>query len=626
MKRQFRAASWTAVGRISAPFLIMGVSLWMLTDVLDPPFLSSLPETIAALPPGLFLLAAAFCGISLWAVARYDGLAHRHFRTRIDPALARQSGLCAIAIAQTVGFGVFTGAAVRWRMLPHLGLKSAMRLSVFVSVTFMSALAFLAALACLILPAPSWAFLPAVVIAAGLPLALITLSFAPVCARIRHHMRIPSLQAVRAILGWAGLDVLAAALAFYILIPAPDLGFAAFLPVFLLALAAAMLSGAPGGVGPFELTLISLLPNVAPADLITAVLVFRTLYYAIPAVLAVLFVFCTKHAPPVAPAPPVPQGQQLAELGVLAQNGGIIRHHRTGSYALWFTQQTATLLFDPASGRAQASLADLKGQAASHALSPCIYKCGARTAVAARKSGWCVVQVAQDCVINLPAFDLSHPDKRGLRRKLRKAQMAGVTVTRAPSGTLPLQAMAAIDTLWQTAQGPARGGTMGRFCPDYLAVQDVYLAHLDGQLIAYASFHSDPSAPCLDLMRQLPDVPQGTMHLLVKTAIDAARTEGKPAFSLAAVPYLPAWSKYSGPFRRSFSNPGLRQFKAGFAPVYVPKYAAAPSAGSLVLALADIASEVHHPRPLPTFGAAHKQHEEYEVALECPPWKGEPNS
>ncbi|MGC1502846.1 MAG: phosphatidylglycerol lysyltransferase domain-containing protein [Sulfitobacter sp.] len=609
------------MARTSAPFLIMAGCLWMLAGVVDFARLSTLPQAMAALLPVQCLLAATFCAISLWAVARYDGLAHRHFRTGIDPSLARKSGFAAIAVAQTVGFGVFSGAAMRWRMLPHIGLKSAMQLSAFVSVTFMTALAFLSALACLILPSPTWTTLPAFACAIALPLAVLTLSFAPACAAIRHRIAFPSLQAVRVILGWAGLDLMAAAFAFYLLIPGGDLDFATFLPVFLLALGAAMLSGAPGGVGPFELTLISLLPQVATADLITAILVFRTLYYAIPAMLAVATVFVTKPPKPDAALPiTAPHGQPVAELGILAQNGGFVQKHVTGSYALWITPQTATMLFDPATGQAAPALAHLKAQAAALSLGACVYKCSARTALTARAQGWSVAKVAQDCLIDLQSYELDQPDKRGLRRKLRKARKAGVRVERATS--LPLHDMSVIDALWQAAQGPARGGTMGRFCCDYLAEQDVYLARLDDRLIAYASFHSDPTAPCLDLMRHMPDLPDGTMHLLVQTAIDAARTNGKTTLCLAAVPYAPPWVKHIGPFRRHFDNPGLRQFKAGFAPTYVPRYAAAPSKPALVLALVDIANEVHRPRPLQTGSRPHEQHEEYVVALKGEPWKG----
>lgn len=622
MKRQLGTVSWAAIGRVSAPFLVMGFSLWLLGGLVDLPRWSALPQSIAALPIGRCLLAGALCAVSLWAVARYDALAHRHFASGVDPALAHKSGFAAIAVAQTAGFGVFTSAAVRWRMLPHIGLKGAMQLSLFVCTTFLVALAFLTALACLFLPAPHWTTLPGLLIAALLPVAILTLSFAPICAPVRHRLRLPSLQIIRDILGWSGLDVVAAAIAFYILIPATGLGFAEFLPVFLLALGAAMLSGAPGGVGPFELTLFALLPQVAATDLVTAILVFRAFYYAVPAVLGVAIVFLSKPSKPKSsPVARAITGQQLAELGILAQNGGLIQHHDSGSYALWRTPQTATLLFDPASGKAAPALAHLKSQAATQGRIACLYKCGARTAVAARRAGWSVARIAQECVVDLPCYDLDDATRRGLRRKLRKARKAGVIATR--STLLPLEQMAAIDAAWQASQGRARGGTMGRFCPAYLATQDVYLAHHEGRLIAYASFHKDPIAPCLDLMRYAPVAADGTMHLLVQSAIETASAEGKSRLSLAAVPQPPDWVNRHAALRRRIENPGLQQFKNSFAPVLRPRYAAAPSKPALVLALADIASEVYAPPALLSGRGTHKQHEKIEVALSRAPWKGE---
>ena len=616
MKQQLRTVTWTALARLSLPFMIMGVSLWLLSGLVEMSLFTTLPTSIAALPFELCLLSMAFCALSLWAVARYDGLAHRHFNTEIPQQLARTSGFAAIAIAQTVGFGVFSGAAVRWRMLPHIGLARAMQLSIFVSITFICALAFLTALASLILPAPDWTALPATLAFLGLPIAAGLISFAPCCAAIRHHIQIPSLRAIRAILGWSALDLMAAALALFILIPAPELTFAVFLPVFLLALGAAMISGAPGGVGPFELTLISLLPQVPTADLICAILVFRTLYYAIPAVLAVIIVFASPRAEPTSKTPirsQIEMTHQAAEHGILAQNAGTRHDHANGSFALWKTAQTATMLFDPMTGSRQAALSELRAQANANTRTACIYKCNPRMAHFTRRKGWHVAKIAEDCLVDLAPYDLATPARRGLRRKLRKAAKSGVTVTRTRS--LPIDKMAEIDAAWQTAQGFARGATMGRFCPDYLQSQDVYLAHSNGKLIAYASFHRHADAPCLDLMRHLPDLPDGTMHLIVQVALDTARSDGKSTLNLAALPALPAWTRRTGPFSRYFDNPGLRQFKSSFAPRYAPRYAAAPSRTALVLALADIATEVHCPRPLVHCPAPHEQDEEYEIAL-----------
>ncbi|KIN61202.1 DUF2156 domain containing protein [Sulfitobacter noctilucae] len=625
MKQVLNALSWTAWGRASLPFLIMGISLWVLGGVLDAGVVATLPASIRSLPVPLLVLATAFCAVSLWAVAAYDGLAHRHFQTGTNSKLARTSGFAAIAIAQTVGFGIVTGAAVRWRMVPALGLAGAMRMSVFVSLTFLTALGVLTALACLILPAPDWTTLPALVFLVVLPLAFLILSFAPVCTVMRNRAPLPSLRAVCAILGWTTLDVMAAALALFVLIPTPELHLASFLPVFLLALGAAMLSGAPGGVGPFELTLIGLLPQVPAADLITGIVVFRTLYYAVPALLAVALAFTARKPAqqPVSTNDPTPDFPLTAELGILAQNNGHVHTHEAGNFALWNTRQTSVLLFDPVTGGAVPALTELKAQAHSRVRTACLYKCGARQALAARMRGWAVMRIAQDCIVDLSAYNVSQPAFSGLRRKLRKAEKAGITVHRPQY--LPLDEMTAIDAAWQAAHGRARGGTMGRFCPDYLATQDVYLAYRADVLVGYVSLHRHANRPCLDLVRHLPDLPDGTMHLLIHSAIMAAQAEGATHLSLAALPYFPDWIGRFGRLSRPFHNPGLRQFKSSFGPGLLPRYAAAPTPLGLAIALADIASEVHHPPPLakrlPISGpvrhtrGVHKQDEEYDIAL-----------
>ncbi|NNK15438.1 MAG: hypothetical protein HKP51_00885, partial [Sulfitobacter sp.] len=187
----------------------------MLATRVDASTLTQLPSALRAVPPSLCVMAAGFAALSFWAVARYDGVAHRHFQTGVKAQQARISGFAAIAIAQTAGFGILTGAAVRWRMLPELGLGTALHLSTLVSITFMLALAFLTALACVALPAPAWLNLPATGVALFIPAAIFTISFTPLGALLRHRLRVPSLRSGIAILGWAALDISAAAAALY---------------------------------------------------------------------------------------------------------------------------------------------------------------------------------------------------------------------------------------------------------------------------------------------------------------------------------------------------------------------------------------------------------------------------
>ncbi|MWB77988.1 DUF2156 domain-containing protein, partial [Pseudooceanicola sp. 216_PA32_1] len=205
---------------------------------------------------------------------------------------------------------------------------------------------------------------------------------------------------------------------------------------------------------------------------------------------------------------------------------------------------------------------------------------------------------------------------RQLRRKLRHAAKAGVTIRR--TDTPPLPALAAIDAAWQAAHGSARGLTVGTWAPDHVARQRLYLAEVAGRPVAFVTFHEGPHELCLDLMRHLPGLPDGTMHALVVTALADARAEGIARLSLAAMPALPAREdRLTAAIRRQAAlrggGAGLPRFKTSFAPRRAPLYAAAPNRAALALGLADMARAVHMRQRM---SLAQDDHEERAIALE----------
>lgn len=122
-------------------------------------------------------------------------------------------------------------------------------------------------------------------------------------------------------------------------------------------------------------------------------------------------------------------------------------------------------------------------------------------------------------------------------------------------------------------------------------------------------------------MRHTNEVPNGTMHALVYAAIKGAQQAGVPRVSLASTPACP------NPQNRFFSwaarqavvkagGTGLRQFKSTFAPNWERRYAAAPSHFALIIGLADIAREVHHPNSVykTNPNRIHNFNEYYELA------------
>ncbi|WP_299731556.1 phosphatidylglycerol lysyltransferase domain-containing protein [uncultured Tateyamaria sp.] len=606
--------------RAAVPVAVLALCALLLAPTLSMDVVLSMPERLGDISWGRWVLALACTMGSFWAVAQYDALAHRALGTGISPQRAQVSGAIGIALGQTLGFGVVTGAVARWRMLGDLRLGQAAKVSAFVGASFVICWAVLAALASLILPGPEWAFWPALAVCLAVPALPVVLLLCPVIRTFGVEFHLPSLPISGAILFWALIDTGLAATALFILLPAGTLDFATFFPLFLIALGSGLVSNTPGGVGPFELVLLSAVPAGDPAAIIAAILGFRVVYYALPAICAGLALMRPfgRSITPALRTPPARATGPRSEVAVVAQNGGAIAARRDSTLALWPTAQTLTLFTDPMAGSRDAALDHIQTAARAAGKLALIYKCDARMATTARTARWRVLHFADEAVVDLARFDLSVPSRRALRRKLRATEKANVTLR--AGHPLPFTAMARIDAEWQASHGQARGGSMGRYCPDYVARQWVGCAYVAGRLVGFVTAHRGPDEWCLDIMRHSDDVPDGTMHALVNAAITAASRAGASRFSLAAVPACPdphsavwRWAAFKVAARAG--GRGLRQFKSSFAPRWVPRYAAAQSWGGLTLGLADIARVIQRPGSLApaTTTEPHNVDENYEL-------------
>ncbi|MGR3388579.1 phosphatidylglycerol lysyltransferase domain-containing protein [Sagittula sp.] len=569
---------------------------------------AALRNALGAVAPAQWGLALIATAVSFWAIGRYDAVIHRHLGTGIDTSEAQRSGAAAIALAQVLGMGVVTGALARWRMLPGLGAAGAARVSALVALSFMSGLTVIIALSGLILPGaalPGWASVPILAGAAALAAASFFRRRFSMFGRCFH---LPGLLTMRAILLLTLLDTLAAAFALHALMPpgtAP--GYAQLLPAYLVALGAALVTGTPGGVGPFELALLTLLPQVPEADLLAAILAFRVAYYALPALLALLPLARpagSGHSPASAPGLPAALTDAArAELGVARQNDARGLFATGASGAVVETGQSLTLLFGPVHGPLRALLPALAGAAAARALLPMAYKLDARDAAAARAAGWCVLRIADEARLDPAAFTTDGPAHRQLRRKLKQADKAGIRARHEQAP--PLDRLVRIDADWCARHGGARGLTMGRFTPAYIAGQRVYVAERDGNVLAFITLHTGPREWVLDLMRHAAELPDGTMHALVTAALTDARAAGVPCLSLAAMPAAAVRengtaARLRADIARRSGGDGLTRFKTAFAPRRAPLYAAAPSRAALIIGLADLAVSMRKASPMPS--------------------------
>ena len=586
-----RADAPRALRSLALPLLTLIAALVLLRPQLAALDLGLLAEALRAIPPGAWAGALLATAVSFAALGRYDALWHDMLRTGVSHRAARVSGMCAVAVGQTLGLSALTGAAARWRALPGVAALTVVKVTGGVALSFMACWALAALVAVSALPAQSgiaapapWLVLPLIALVAGTGL------------RIARARGVP-LRAALAMLGWSVLDMGAAAVALWLLMPAGAVdGLALVAAAYVLALGAALLGGTPGGVGSFEVVLLALLapvPGAGAEPLLAGVLAFRLVYYLVPFTLAALVL--ARRAPAPAPAPlpaglppalAAPADWQLAAQGArIGGRGAAALVLRTAPGHLVALGDAAGTL--PPAPRARLALDGLRAQAAWEGRAPALYKGSARTAAIARRAGWAVLHVADEAVIDPQTWATSGAARQGLRRKLRQAAEAGVSV-RPAGDRLPHAAMGRIAAAWARAHGGEMGFSMGTYAPDYVALQAVFLISDAHGLRGFVTFQTGARDWALDLIRYDGALPPGAVQAAIVAAIAAARAAGIARLSLAAVP---AERGVTAPLARR--RAGLAQFKRSFAPRWEPRYHAAPHRAGLWLSLLAVMWEIH---------------------------------
>lgn len=598
---------------------VIGGLLWDNVAALD---LAAIKAAAAQITARQWALAVVFACISFWAVGRYDGVLHAQLDTGISQRAARRTGIAAIGLSQFLGFGALTGSLIRWRLLPELSLWQSVRLSGAIALSFLAGWAVVAALAVLVFQPPLPWMKTLAALAVGLAVAMAALSIYPPRPLVRWPW--PSLRTMGTVIGLAAVDTVAAGATFFVLF-APDLGVEAAqaISAYLFALGAGLIGTTPGGVGPFEATLINLLPDVPVTNLLASVLAFRIVYYAIPAALAALVVLigprrCNLVQGPTltrttaSPYLPPAVEKQLffaprAEANLLRTRDFSLLTAADGT-ALGLAApvgQSLVMISDPLGHRdcPDDARAALSKAARARYRMPAIYKCGRRMAAAARRGGWSVLPTAQEAHLVPADFTLEGAKRRQLRRMLRKAEDAGIRVQEAEA-TLPLDAMDAVAAAWKAARGGERGFSMGTYTRDYVACQRVFLAYQDSALVGFVTFHETRNEMTLDLMRVPDTAADGTAQALIVAAIEAARAYGCPRLSLASVPWdgaesHPAMARLRARIKRKSGAQGLKRFKAAFDPTWETLYFAAPNRLALAVAAMDVLRRITAPPATP---------------------------
>ena len=295
---------------LAVTLLLFAIALIACRHLLSELDLDALHDSILQVPKPALLGALAATVVGFIILLGYEWSASRYAGVTLAPRILALGGFTAFAIGNAIGLSMLSGGSVRYRLYARhgLGATEVARMTLFASLSLGCALPPLAALATLSdLPAASTALglsetlLGAASVAVLLLFSVLAIGIyrrrlpeQPYADNLlvkagRRTLRLPGRRLTFLQLIITALDVAAAATVLYLLLPeAPPFG--AFLLVYLLALAAGVLSHVPGGVGVFEAILLAAFADkLGAAPLAAALLLYRLIYVVLPLLVACVF-------------------------------------------------------------------------------------------------------------------------------------------------------------------------------------------------------------------------------------------------------------------------------------------------------------------------------------------------
>jgi phosphatidylglycerol lysyltransferase len=272
--------------------------LWRKLSEVDP---AEVAAGFATIPGTALLLAGLFVMCALAAMAVYEVQMLRYLRPRAGWRRPFVTALIAFPIGHAVGFGAFSGGAIRYRIYSAARYSAADigKLIVLSVMPYAIGLGLLAATAMLAETEDVAAALhlePQIVLSIGVGLLvsqLIYVGFVLVHKRPLKSwwpaFELPSTRLTAIQFGLGIVEVLCtAAVLFVLLPPGAEIAFPAFVAVYVTAVVAGALSGVPAGLGVFESILLVTLADLPAEALLGAVLAYRLVYELLPFVTGVL--------------------------------------------------------------------------------------------------------------------------------------------------------------------------------------------------------------------------------------------------------------------------------------------------------------------------------------------------
>ncbi|WP_172255360.1 bifunctional lysylphosphatidylglycerol flippase/synthetase MprF [Saccharibacillus deserti] len=221
------------------------------------------------------------------------------------------------------------------------------------------------------------------------------------------------------------------------------------------------------------------------------------------------------------------------------------------------------------------------------------------------EKGYRFFKLGEEALINLETFTFSGKKMTAFRTAKNRFERDGYTfsVEAAPYDPEMLEELRRISDIW-LGDRKEKGFSLGWFSEPYLQRSPLALLRdPERRIVAFATLapaYDGGRTISVDLMRHLPDTPNGTMDLLFARLIEWSKEQGYKTFNLGMAPLSSVGKSRSSLREEKFANlvfrygghfygfEGLRRYKEKFFPEWQSRYLAYPASVSLPVLLVDL--------------------------------------
>ena len=261
-------------------------------------------DAISRIPTTHLIIATLVVAFGYLILTLYDFIAMRQIGRKIDYPHVALTSFTAYAISHTVGVNLVTASGIRYRNYSRFNLSN----NEIANIVWMVSMAFTFGISTLIGASltshpeitvqllsqldQSWGIFENIVYVRALGVGILSLIALVIwyAGRQGRHVFIrgwrfdlPPAKIILQQTAIAIVDLGTVALVLYLLLPPSDhISYWATFSAFIQSMAVGILSHVPGGLGVFEVVMISALPTVDRTQMLAVLLVFRLLYYIAP--------------------------------------------------------------------------------------------------------------------------------------------------------------------------------------------------------------------------------------------------------------------------------------------------------------------------------------------------------